>query len=171
MLCSISADKLTFRAALKKFIPSSLMLLTNRRRDSPILSSDYKVILTSSCYQKIPRNTGRHFDLPHSATNDARTHAHTVLSHASLKIYTDARINNPLLLTYSKHSRSPLYCTVTHLYEQLASYAIQINVLFLGGLKKLLIFLFHNLKHWNLWERETVISMLPNERSLKVPLA
>jgi len=36
MLCSISIDKLTFRAALKKFIQSSLMLLMDKRRHSPI---------------------------------------------------------------------------------------------------------------------------------------
>jgi len=82
MLCSISIDKLIFRAALKKFIPSSVMLLTDRRRDSPILSSDYKMILTSSCYQKRLRNTGRHFDLPHGASNDthARTRTHSPFS-------------------------------------------------------------------------------------------
>jgi hypothetical protein len=80
MLCSISIDKLTFIAALKTFIPSSLMLLKDRRRDSPILSSDYKVILTSSCYQKRLRYTGRHFDLPHSASNDTHAHTHSPFS-------------------------------------------------------------------------------------------
>jgi hypothetical protein len=42
---------------------------------------------------------------------------------------------------------------------------------FFWGLEEIIDFLFHNLKHWNLWKGETVISMLPNERSLKVPLA
>jgi hypothetical protein len=36
MLISISIDKLRFRAALKKFIAGSLMLLADRRRDSAI---------------------------------------------------------------------------------------------------------------------------------------
>lgn len=67
-------------------------------------------------------------------------HAHTALSHASLKIYVDARINNPLLLAYSKQSRCSLYCTVTHLHERLASNAIKINVLF-GGLEEIIDFL------------------------------